>query len=161
MIWLLIILTLAVVVSPLMMMKSSPRQQQISDCRQAARSLSINVNLQPRPDARESENSLVATLYWLPWQSDRRPEPWVLHCCSNRGLESPWPKWYWLPSRAGSEWHDVLDETLSQLPSGASAVVLNSVGVGITWDERNDASTVSILHSCIERLRKKGEEISL
>jgi len=160
MIWLLIILMLAVVVSPLMMMKSSPRQQQISLCRQIARSLSINVSLHPRPDAREAEKSLVSTLYWLPWQSDRRPEPWVLHRCSNRGLDSRWPSWYWLPRRAEAQWESVLGEVLPQLPSGVSAVVLNSAGIGMTWDERNDPAIVSTLHSCIEQLRKKGEEIS-
>ncbi len=160
MIWLLIIFTLAVVVSPLLMMKSSPRQQQISSCRQAARSLSISVNLHPQPDARETEKRLVTTLYWLPWQTERRPKPWVLHRCSDRGLHSRWSNWYWLPNRAGSQWEDVLDDVLCQLPSGVTAVVLNNSGVGVTWDERSDSAVVSTLHSCIERLQKKGEEIS-
>ena len=157
MIWLLIIFTLAVVISPLLLMKSSPRQQQISRCRQVARNLSLNVNLHSRPDARETETRLVTTLYWLPWQGNHRPELWVLHRCSDRGRHSPWPEWRWLDNRADAEWQTVLDEILPQLPRGVSAVVLNSAGVGVTWDERSDPSIVSTLYTCIGRLRQKDE----
>jgi len=157
--WLLIIFCLAVALSPVLWMKSSPRQRQITQCREVARSLTVNVNLHRRPDARDSERRLETVFYWLRWQEATDVKPWVLHRFSHRGWESGYQGWRWISGQASAEWDPSVQQALSLLPSGVSAILASGAGIGVLWDERGEAATVREIHRCIERLRKKGEEI--
>ena len=159
MVWLLIIFCLAVVMSPLLWMKSSPRQRQIAQCREVARSLALNVSLHRRPDARDSEQRLDMIFYWLRWKQAVELKPWVLHRFSRRGWESSYQGWRWISGQASLEWEQSIALAVSSLPSGVSAILVNGSGVGVLWDERGDAVAVHKIHNCIETLRKKGEEI--
>jgi hypothetical protein len=161
MIWLLILFCLAVAVSPLLWMKSSPRQLQITQFRKLARELGINVNLHKRPEARESEKRLDCMFYWLPWRDSRGVKPWVLHRHSNRGWQSNFQGWRWVDDQADILWATMLAETLNRLPSGATAIIVTRAGVGVIWDERGETPTVHQICDCVEQLRKKGEEIYL
>jgi len=159
MVWLLIIFCLAVALSPLLWMKSSPRQRQITQCREVARSLTINVNIRRRPDARESEQRLDTVFYWLRWRDNKQMEPWILHRHSNRGWQSDFQGWQWISRQASVEWTPIIELAVASLPSGVTAIIANRQGVGVIWDERGKPSTVEEIHGCIDQLRKKGEEI--
>ena len=159
--WLLIIFCLAVAVSPLLWMKSSPRQQQITKFRNVARELGINTNLYKRPEARESETRLQCMYYWLPWCDRKKVQPWILHRFSNRGWQSEFQNWRWVDNKATASWSTIIDDTLNTLPSGVTAIIVNSAGVGLIWDERGDLSVVHQICESVIQLREKGEEIYL
>lgn len=159
MVWLLIIFCLAVAVSPLMWMKSSPRQQQVMANRKKARSLTINVNICKQADASDSEDRLDAIFYWLDWQQDNLNESWVLHRRSKRGWESCFDGWRWINQEADKAWLEVIGSIIDDLPSGVSAIVTNKQGTGVVWDERGDGVAVDHLHQCLIKLRDKGKEI--
>lgn len=159
MVWLLIILCLAVVVSPLMWMKNSPRQQKIKRFRDLARELSIKVSLHRRPEARDSEDRLEAVCYWRPWDGYVKSKNWTLHRYSERGWPSAWKNWQWFQAEASAEWSACLHEMLSKLPDNVSAIVVNNSGVGIYWDEKGDESNVYTIGVCLKGLIEKGEEI--
>lgn len=159
MVWLLIIFCLAVVVSPLLWMKSSPRQQHITACRKKARDLSINVNLRRRPDALEDEARIDTVYYWLPWLEAKNIQSWVLHCSSRRGWESPFEKWRWINNEAQSDWYEIISNCLARLPDGITAIQLSKEGIGLVWDERGDIESIEKIHISLLDLRRKGEEI--
>ena len=161
MVWLLIIFCLAVAVSPLMWMKSSPRQQQVMVNRKKARSLTINFNICKQADASDSENRLDAIFYWLDWQQDILNESWVLHRRSNRGWESCFDGWRWINQEADKAWLEVIGSIIDDLPSGVSAIVTNKQGIGVVWDERGDGVAVNNLHQYLIKLRDKGKEICI
>lgn len=161
MVWLLIIFCLAVVVSPLMLMKSSPRQQQVMACRKKARSLTINVTLCQQPDAIDSEKRLNVTLYWLSWQKDSVNEVWILNRRSKRGWDSNFDGWRWINSQADTAWYEIIASSIHNFPAGVTAIVANKEGIGVIWDERGDTVLLENLHQCLIELRKKGEEICI
>lgn len=159
MVWLLIIFCLAVAVSPLLWMKSSPRQQQVMTCRKRARSLTINVSLCRHPDAVESEKRLDAIYYGLAWDSEVLTECWVLQRRNKRGWLSNFDDWRWINAEANPAWHKTIASTIESLPSGVTAIIVNKEGVGVIWDERGEVKLVEELHRLLIQLRKKGEEI--
>jgi len=141
-----------------MWMKSSPRQQKIADCRKIARTLAVNVNLRRRPDALESEKRLDTIFYWVTWQYNKQPEPWVLHT-SRRGWQSPFEGWRWVSGEANASWHEIIRSTLGLLPEGVSAIMVTQEGLGVAWDERGEPEVVKNIAQCLGELREKGEEI--
>jgi hypothetical protein len=161
MIWLLIIFCLAVALSPLMWMKASPRQQQVTVSRAKARSLSINVNMCRQPDAIDSETRLDAILYWLSWQKDTVNQVWVLQRRTKRGWESSFEGWRWVNNQADPSWEQIIELIIQDLPAGISAIVSNKEGIGMVWDERGDEDFIDDLHQNLIKLRNKGEEICI
>ena len=85
--WLLILFGVAVVVSPLMWFRQSPRQKLITELRRAASSMGLQVSLHRRPDARDDETRLECVCYRLPWLDDSCRQNWVLQRYSNRGWD--------------------------------------------------------------------------
>jgi hypothetical protein len=65
--WLLIVLGVAVVISPLMWFRQSPRQKLITELRRSAGSAGLQVSLYRRPDARDEETRLECVCYRIPW----------------------------------------------------------------------------------------------
>lgn len=161
MIWLLIFFCLAVALSPLMWMKSSPRQQQVMASRAMARSLGINVNICRQPDANESDKRLDAIFYWLPWQKDRINQTWVLQRRTRRGWESLFDGWRWVNSQADLSWQETIEIIIQDLPTGITAIIANKEGIGMVWDERGDDDLIHNLHQNLIKLRNKGEEICI
>ena len=159
MVWILIIFCLAVAVSPLLWMKSSPRQQHIADCRRKARGLSINVNLRRRPGALESEQRLDSIYYWLPWLKTKKVQGWILQRSSKRGWHSSFAGWLWINNEANKEWYDIITACLSDLPDGVTAIQVSNEGVGLVWDERGTIDLIDKIHTSLLKLRQKGEEI--
>ena len=159
MVWLLIIFCLAVAVSPLLWMKSSPRQQHITDCRRKARGLSINVNLRRHPGAPETEQRLDTIYYWLPWLKTIKIQGWILQRSSRRGWDSSFVGWRWVNNEANKEWHDIITACLSELPEGITAIQVCSEGVGLVWDERGTIDIIDKINTSLLKLRQKGEEI--
>ena len=62
---------------------------------------------------------------------------------------------------ADQQWHDLLAQSLSQLPAGVSAIVADAQGIGVIWDERGDQDELNLICEFLHSLRQKAEEICL
>ena len=159
--WLLILFGVALVCSPLMWLKQSPHQKRITELRRQASVVSLKVSLHRRPDARADELRLDSVCYRLPWQNTDCRQNWVLHKASERGWPSEHHGWSWIVEQAGVQWHELLADTIANLPIGVSAIVATHQGIGMIWDERGEASDVGKICDFLLRLRQKAEEICL
>ena len=159
--WLLIVFGVALVISPLMWLKQSPHQHRITEFRRQANSLSMQVSLHRRPDARVDELRLESVCYRLSWSDKDFRQDWILQRCSQRGWESPYPAWRWMAGQADSQWNSTLEKILPRMPVGVSAVIADGNGIGLIWDERGEAEDVGQIHQLLLALQQKAEKICL
>ena len=148
MVWLLIAGVILMLVSPILWMRSSPRQRHIESLREFARSTGMQVILHRRPDAREDEDRLETVCYRLPWRGFRPNKNWVLHRHSQRGWESRFSDWHWFIAEAHEDLAEPLLVATTSMPESVSAVLCSASGIGVTWAEREDTEALAtILHS--------------
>lgn len=158
--YLLIAFVLAIILSPLMWFRQSPRQKLIEDMRKEAAAKGIRVKLSKPADAREGEGRLEYVTYTLPWLPDSatsmepRMEKWLLIKGTRRGDPSVWANWQWL----GRECNDVLitpiGYALEKLPENISALEACSEGVRIYWQEKAQLHDVPDIVDHLEKLRE-------
>ncbi|MGB1402672.1 MAG: hypothetical protein ACPH3I_06835 [Porticoccaceae bacterium] len=159
--WLLILLGLALVISPLMWFRQSPHQQQITELRRLANSLLLQVKLHRRPDARDDEVRLETVCYRLPWTDTDCRQSWVLQRYSDRGWQSHCCGWHWYVDQANAVLDDTLSRITADMPESVTAVVANDEGIGVIWTERGDSEDVQKICQLLMLLRQKAEEIWL
>lgn len=157
--WLLILFIIAVVISPLMWLKQSPHSKRMIELRGLANSLSMQVSLHRRPDARDDEKALETVCYRLPWQDRDCDQKWVLHRFSQRGWDSDFAGWRWTLHQADPVWDSLLAEIIPQMPVGVSAVIANRAGIAVIWDERGDAQALQKIGENLQALRDRAKEI--
>lgn len=158
--WLLILFGVAIVVSPLMWFRQSPRQKLITDLRRSANSLGLQVSLHRRPDAREDETRLECVCYRLPWLDDSCRQNWVLHRHSNRGWQSVVKDWLWTIAEADSKWSETLSATVADIPAGVSAIIANNAGIGVIWNEREDAADLQKVVENLEKIQQTAKKFA-
>lgn len=159
--WLLILLCLALVISPLMWFKQSPHQRQVMELRRLAASLQLQVKLHRRPDAREDELRLETVCYRLPWSDADYRQNWVLQRYSERGWQSHCDGWHWYLDQPNAAINELLAQVTRDMSDSVTAVVANDEGIGVTWSERGDAEEVQKINQLLMLLRQKAEEICL
>lgn len=157
--WLLILFIIAAVISPLMWLKQSPHAKRMTELRGLANSLSIQVSLHRRPDARDEETALEAVCYRMAWLDRDCDQKWVLQRFSQRGWDSNCAGWRWTQHQADPQWDVLLAQLIPQMPSGVSAVIANRAGIGVIWDERGDAQALQKIGDNLQVLREKAKEI--
>ena len=146
--YLLIAFVLAVILSPLMWFRQSPRQKLITDMRQQAAAKGLRVKLSKPADAREGEGRLEYVTYLLPWgpgsnsSSEPRMKKWLLIKETRRGDPSPWPEWQWLGRESNDRLVSTIGVVLEALPKNVAALEACSEGVRIYWKERGDLEEV-------------------
>lgn len=154
MIYLLIVLMVALVLSSLMWIRPSPRQKHLAQMRSAALAQGLQVQLSTAPDARPGEGRLDYALYLLPRRNDGpTPPDWLLVKGSRRGDPSPWPEWRWLDKAAPVVYQQPIAEALLRLPEDAVGLVSNRRGVGLYWQERSDLEAVQSIGKTLLALR--------
>ena len=158
--WLLILFGLAVVVSPLMWFRQSPRQKLITELRRTASSMGLQVSLHRRPDARDDESRLECVCYRLPWLGDSCRQSWVFHRYSNRGWASPISEWLWTIAEADPKWNDLIGEIAADMPSGVSAIMANNSGIGVIWNERDDASDLQKVAQNLKKMQQTAKKFA-
>jgi len=168
--WLLILFGVAVVVSPLMWFRQSPRQKLITELRRAASSMGLQVSLHRRPDARDDETRLECVCYRLPWLNDSCRQNWVLQRYSNRGWESDDSStinsviksagWKWTIAEAHPQWNHLLEETVADIPAGVSAIIANKTGIGFIWNERDDSSDLQKVAQNLKKLQQTAKKFA-
>ena len=157
--WLLIVLGVAVVISPLMWFRQSPRQKLITELRRLAGSAGLQVSLYRRPDARDDETRLECVCYRLPWLGDNCRPDWVLPRFSSRGWASACPGWLWTINQAPPEWDALLVEQVAEFPAGVSALVASPAGIGVIWNEREDNRDLMKIVANLKKIQHRAKEI--
>ena len=153
-IWVLVVL--ALVLSPIIGLKSSPRQKKLENLRRCAAAEGLHVKIARRPDARDDERDLDSVSYLLPWGGSA-PEalrPWVLTHNNRRGMEAEWPNWRWFQGPAPRPAFGALEQLLPQLPEGVTGIVVGRQGLAIHWLEQGEEADVSTIASALKTLRK-------
>ncbi|MFT7301040.1 MAG: hypothetical protein ACI89Z_001508 [Porticoccus sp.] len=149
--YLLIAFVLAVILSPLMWFRQSPRQKLITAMRQHAAAKGLRVKLSKPADAREGEGRLEYVTYLLPWSpgsdpsSEARMEKWLLIKETDRGDPSPWPEWRWRGRKSNDRLTSTIGAVLEGLPKTVAALEAYSEGVRIYWQERGDLEEIELV----------------
>ncbi len=157
--WMLIVLGVAVVISPLMWLRQSPRQKLITELRRSAGSAGLQVSLYGRPDARDEETRLECVCYRMPWLDDDCRQNWVLHRFSSRGWDSSCPGWLWTINQAAPEWDAILADQMDDFPAGVSALVATAAGIGVIWNERDDDADLVKIVDNLKKFQRQAKEI--
>lgn len=152
--WLLIIFVFAVILTPLMWFKPSPRQKRIASFRRAALEKKVIVSLHRRPDAREGEKRLECMSYRVQCQSTENSKNWVLHRFSQRGWESKWDHWFWFSDQAEESWNDIISHSLATLPNGVSAIIKDFGHIAVIWDEESEMADLHEIFLILEGLNQ-------
>ena len=155
--WLVIIFAIAMVLSPLMWFKQSPRQKRISQLRSAAANLNLQISLHQRPEARESEDALSTVCYKIRCGQEPSHSDWVLHRFSQRGWTSDWEGWQWFNKQADGSWCDLVEDIVKDMPDGVSAIIMQSNSVGMIWDERGDEEQLGQIAKKLVQLKQHAE----
>lgn len=149
--YLLIVLVMAIIVSPMLWLRQTPRQKLISAMRQAAAREGFHIRLVNPPDAREGEGHLEYVSYTLPWRGKTPQEPlprmekWLLVYETRRGDPSPWTGWQWLGREANPAINDVIGNVIGKLPTGVKGLEASAAGLSIYWQERGEVADIAIM----------------
>ena len=155
--WLVIIFAVAVVLSPLMWFKQSPRQRRVSHLRSVAATFNLQVALHRRPEAREGEDALSCVCYKMRCQHKIPFTEWVIHRFSQRGWSSDWEGWQWFKQQADDSWSEILGNALQDMPDGVTAAMMQKSSVGVIWDERGDEENLEQIAKNLLRLKHHVE----
>ncbi|MBL4566994.1 MAG: hypothetical protein JKY85_03065 [Porticoccus sp.] len=159
--YLLIAFILAIILSPLMWFRQSPRQKLITDMRREAALKGMRVKLSKPADAREGEGRLEYVRYILPWIPDSDPsleprmEKWLLIRETHRGDPSPWSPWQWLGRESNDALNDVIGAAVEMLPENVTALEASKEGVLIYWQERGQLNDIAGIFDQLCVLRKR------
>lgn len=153
--YILILIVLALIISPIVALRSSPRQKKLEALRRLAQSHGIGVKLARRPDARDDETALDSVSYRLPWGQEAPDDirSWTLVQNSGRGMEAEWPGWRWFKGPAPASMIAALDEVVAMLPAGVSGLKVDSSGLALYWDEEGSDADVEAIVKALQRLR--------
>ena len=156
--WLVICVVVAVVLSPLMWFKQSPRQARIAELRKTAFGYKIIVSLHRRPDARDNETALDCVCYKLPCRDLKLSGNWVLHRYSQRGWESKWTQWKWISGEADQNLEGLISQVIDRLPASVSAIKKDSDGFGVIWDESTGVADLVEIFNVLRMLKQHNEK---
>lgn len=157
--YLLIAFVLAIILSPVMWFRQSPRQKLITDMRKEAREKKLWVKLSVPADAREGEGRLEYVTYTLTWVPDSNPsieprmEKWLLIKDTHRGDSSHWENWQWLGRESNESLNTPIGLALEQLPKSITGLESCSEGVRIYWQERGELHDVQVIFDQLSKLR--------
>ncbi|WP_461482504.1 hypothetical protein [Porticoccus sp.] len=158
--YLLIVLVLAIIISPMLWLRQTPRQKLVTAMRQQAARAGIQVKLARPADAREGEGRLEYVRYSLPWLPKTassplpRMEKWMLVHQTRRGDPSPWGDWQWLGREANPVINDAIGAALQGLPPSVSALEASAAGLSIYWQERGELADIEAITSQLTALRE-------
>jgi FPC/CPF motif-containing protein YcgG len=157
--YLLIAFVLAIILSPLMWFRQSPRQKLITAMRQKAAAKGLRVKLSKPADAREGEGRLEYVTYTLPWKPGSDPsekprmEKWLLLKETHRGDPSPWPEWQWMGRESNDSLVSCIGSVLEKLPKTVAALEASPEGIRIYWQERGALNDIGVVGDQLSVLR--------
>ena len=146
--YLLIAFLIAVVLSPLAWMKSSPGQRSATGFRNKAIAAGLRVQLVPEVDADEQAKRPEAVRYFLPFPPSSATDlaenlgAWTLIRNRRRGWESPWSGWNWFRTEAPRGCHQRIAEAVALLPEVVYGIKAEASGVSAYLRETGTESAV-------------------
>ncbi len=153
---LIIALSVAMVVGPVLWIRPSPRQKQQARIRARAAALGLQVRLYPKSSVTgDSKDREMVMHYQLP-----RPQvldeselgEWVLRR-RNFAHEMHFAEsWDWQGKPAPARWHDALRGLLTQLPEDVFSIVGSPQGVAVVWNERGTDERVDQIAEALKTL---------
>jgi hypothetical protein len=154
--YLLIVFIIAVVLSPLTWLRSSPGQVRVTAFRKRAAELGLKVQLVPPPDAGESDKQPTAVRYCLAYPEDARElltariGQWSLLRHERRGWESPWPEWRWLKKEAAPILQPDLTPLVASLPAQVYCLRAERNTLAAYIHERGELDVVDTVAAAIK-----------
>ncbi|MFA5548542.1 MAG: hypothetical protein WDA10_08395 [Porticoccaceae bacterium] len=156
--YLLIVLVIAMVISPLLWLRQTPGQARITAFRNRALQLGLKVQMVPHADAEETERRPETVRYLKsPAPDDKGILPviepfWTLVRAERRGRESPFPGWRWHRSEAPAAIHPAIGQCLAELPASVTALRLDGQGVSAYWEETGRVEDVARIETALTAL---------
>jgi hypothetical protein len=83
-----------------------------------------------------------------------------LHRHSSRGWQSEVNDWLWTIAEADSQWNELLAETVANMPAGVSAIIANNAGIGIIWNEREDAADLQKVAQNLKKMQQTAKKFA-
>lgn len=154
----LIFFIIAVVLSPLAWLKSTPAQARMTAFRQRASAQGLKVALCPPPDSAEDDKRPGAVKYFIPFNPDDRTRlreafgEWTLLKGQRRGWESRWDHWRWFRKEAKESLHDAIGDCLSELPEPVYALQADNNAIGVFLLEKGEIDKVDQISSSLNSL---------
>lgn len=145
-------LTLAIVLGPLLMLKPSSGLQRIAQLRQKAAHMGLLVQAHHHP-AITAEGEWM--FYLLPWPSFASPAKlatWALvrknftHEIHLKG------QWDFQPPAPADTISQTLKNQLESLPDHISGIESTSAGVGVYWNERGGERNLALIYAWLDDL---------
>lgn len=166
MIWLLMVFLLVAAISPIMMMRQSPRQRRISRLRSATLTQGVKVALIARPTGRGSSTrdevkDQQFARYWLPLAEPQQSAGAVLHRIDSNGWESAYPGWVWRDKPHQRAADPQLTALIATLPPAVLALSWDGGSVGVIWDESGDVGDVELIADRLRQLKLWRERLIL
>ncbi len=148
--WLLVIglLVLAMMVGPVMMLRPSPRDQQLAKLRAAALPLGLTVQAVSPAELGQTGAATGLMFYRMGWPSyfaNHKREAWLL-LKRNYSHEIHYADhWDFSGSAPSAEVKSRLKGLLQALPEGVSAVQSGHSGLAVAWDERGGSKRLAAI----------------
>ncbi|WP_145999211.1 hypothetical protein [Oceanicoccus sp. KOV_DT_Chl] len=150
--YIIIVVVMAVVLSPIFWMMPSPKQKRQMQLRQHAMNLGLQVKICDLPQTERAkvrrEPVVQGVIYRLPWRSKQRDV--FQHIVQRSDLETePFQK-------AGSrDWQTLVGATLAALPDTVVAIEYATAGLAIFWREQGDVDFVESLKRQLQQLQQQ------
>lgn len=156
--YLLIVLVIAFLISPLLWMRQTPGQARITAFRNRALQLGLRVQVVPPADAAPDDRSPDAVRYIRPLLADELGNIpqftgyWTLLRSRRRGHVSPFEGWRWHRGDAPVNCHEAIARCLAALPETVVALRADDQGLSAYWSETGTVQQVDAIATAINEL---------
>ena len=149
-------MVIAVLVSPLMVLKPSRRQKHIVALREEARRLGLQVQIMANGVTGIGDGYTPVVRYQLPWLAkDLQGDgfsTWLLIRDDGRGETSQWPGWRWFGVAAPQTEQLAITELVRELPGNLNGLSIDTQGVGVYWSELGELASVGKIDAILREI---------
>lgn len=157
--WLIIILivTVALILGPLAMLKPNPAQKRREDMRMQAHQLGLRFMMHSLPKlSTDMESPTPMPVYYLPPKTlGEDPRDWTLIRTAYEHDGNLYRDWDWQGAgRPSTQVQNILKSHLPNLPQGVRAIIEGHQGVCIYWDEKGGENLVPLIAKILQELQQ-------
>jgi hypothetical protein len=162
-IWLivLIIITFALILGPMSMLRPRPEQKRKEKLRWLASEKRIRFGMRKLPKlATDMDEPSVRAVYYLPPIPEHQGEKdWLLIKTAYEHEGNFHNEWNWqTPERPTLHVESVLLEWLEKLPAGVSAISQGDTGTCVYWNEQGEEGDLLELITMLKALKQAAEQ---
>lgn len=157
-IWFLLILivTFAIVLGPIAMLRPSPEQKRKEQMRMYASKQGVRFGLRKLPALKtDMDQPLAIPVYYLPPAKNQEVPEWILMRTSYAHESNFYLEWDWQTAvRPSVATCDLLKCYLPQLPVSVPVISHGNLGVCVFWQEKEGVETLNLLIEMLSRLHQ-------